>query len=153
MGASQNDPSDEYKITLSEKESGNSSCHLSTVMDRLEIQGGKNENFFIASTDVEPLDVVDLFHRYDKTVKRMVVLDEDRLARTHSLSMVTQGQAGEGYDSKFQQLHDTSNNLPIETKPHLQHKRSFFVGSIVLNSSMSASMTPSQKARIRDTII
>jgi hypothetical protein len=31
MGASQNDPSDECKITLSEKESGNCSCYLSTV--------------------------------------------------------------------------------------------------------------------------
>jgi hypothetical protein len=68
MGASQNDPSDECRITLSEKESGNCSCHLSTVMDRLEIQGGKSESFSIASTDVKPLDADDLFHRYDEIV-------------------------------------------------------------------------------------
>jgi hypothetical protein len=62
MGASQNDPSDECKITLSEKESGN----CSSFVNRLEIQGGNSESLSIASTDVEPLDVDDLFHRYDK---------------------------------------------------------------------------------------
>jgi hypothetical protein len=35
----------------------------------------------------------------------MDVLDENRLTRAHSLSMPTQGQAGEGYDGKLQQFY------------------------------------------------
>lgn len=54
----------------------------SILVDRFKYETIRSYSF--SSTDVEPLDMEELFSRYDSIVKHMVVLDEDRLARVQT---------------------------------------------------------------------
>ena len=137
----------------------NSPCQLSTVLDRLAITTEKSESFSITSADVEPLDVEDLFQRYDKIVKHMVVLDEDRLARAQARSTPSSDKKCEqnarsdllldtGLASiQSETIRTTRQNMAADKSPNLQRIRSHSVGSIGISQTASDLTTPSQKAR------
>ena len=132
---------------ISSKAEANSPRQLSNVLDRLSKNAEKSESFSVTSADVVPLDVDDLFKRYDKIVKHMVVLDEDRLARAQARS--TPSAAPINHQNVISDsIVETSRHIvPTEMSPKLQRIRSHSVGSIGLHQTRSDLSTPSQKAR------
>ena len=75
-------------IKKSRKEAG-SAPRIRTILERLrgtakrKKQAGEGS---VSASDEEPVDVDELFSRYDDIVKNMVVLDEDRLKRAQNRS-------------------------------------------------------------------
>ena len=57
------------------------SPRLQSVLDRLRSRKAQQSDRSVSSADVDPVDVDDLFSRYDNIVKHMVVLDDKRLLR------------------------------------------------------------------------
>jgi hypothetical protein len=122
-------------VSNSKEESGSESLNLPALLEELEIHTSKSGSFSVVSTDVEPLDVEDLFHRYDKIVKHMVVLDDERLARAQAIPIPQEKNSS------------SDTGTMSEAESHGNRQRSRFVGSMGLNQSSSDMTTPSQKAR------
>ena len=87
VGDSGSDDDDSHVDRLQFARDASKSPRNASEDDGPHIKEASTGSFTYYSSDVEPLDVDELFQRYDNIVKNMVVCDEERLARAKEKQM------------------------------------------------------------------
>jgi hypothetical protein len=148
---------------------------LQTVLDRLRTRKSNGEDDSVASSNADPVDVNELFSRYDSIVKHMVVFDKSRLQSREDPTVIdvtdmsslaptidaSVGSATSTDGKPFKQITDLtdrgstpsplyiSSTTSLEDNKGLNNKetRASEARRIIQHSSSDSSTTASQKAR------